>query len=63
MKQKRLIPDKLLCHYPFMYKFLKEVASKNKNGVNIMPLIAGDIPAIQNCNARLETFYKCISRL
>jgi len=62
MINRKLIPDKLLYHYPYMYKFLEVSAPEDQDGGKKMPYIAGNIPAIQNENARLATFFKCISR-
>lgn len=63
MKQKQLIPDQELRNFPFLYKFLIVPEDfGDAPSVEMMPHVAGRIPAIQNDNALLETFYKCISR-
>lgn len=63
MKQKQLIPEQELRNFPFLYKFLTVPEDlRNAPSVEMTPHVAGRIQAIQNDNARLETFYKCISR-
>lgn len=63
MKQKQLIPEQELRKFPFLYKFLTVPEDLgNAPSVEMTPHVAGRIQAIQNDNARLETFYKCISR-
>ena len=63
MKQKQLIPEQELCNFPFLYRFLTVPEDLgDAPTVEPTPHVAGRIPAIQNDNARLETFYKCISR-
>ena len=63
MKQKQLIPEQELCNFPFLYRFLTVPEDLGDTpSVEQMPHVAGRIPAIQNDNALLETFYKCISR-
>lgn len=62
MKEKILIPKEQLRHLPFLYKYLKVIEKKflvhNMESIKLTRKIA----AIQNENAELLTFYKCISR-
>ena len=63
MKEHRLIPEEELHNFPFLYKFLTLPDDSEKGSrMKTMPHIAGRIKAIQNENARVESFYKCISR-
>lgn len=63
MKKNRLIPEQELRNFPFLYKFLTVPEGLgDAPTVKMMPHVAGRIPAIQNDNAWIETFYKCISR-
>lgn len=62
MKNTELIPKSQYQHLPYLYKHIK-VIDKNiwpqqKQSKGLM----GKISAIQNDNAELITFYKCISR-
>jgi hypothetical protein len=63
MKKNRLIPEQELHNFPFLYSFLTVPEDLgDAPSVKMIPHVAGRIPAIQNNNALLETFYKCISR-
>lgn len=63
MKQKQLIPEQRHRNFPFLYSFLTVPEDLgDAPSVEMRSHVAGRIPAIQNDNAQLETFYKCISR-
>lgn len=58
-----LIPKEQLKNLPYLYKQLKRPNNADtSNSMKEMPYIVGSIAAIQNDNAELITFYKCISR-
>lgn len=62
MKENNLINKDLLHNFPFLYKYLKTSKPEPQLVVTMMPYISGKIFSIQNESARLNTFYKCISR-
>lgn len=62
MKVKKLIPESQYKHLPYIYKHLKVIGNKILFQQELTNGLTGKISSIQNDNAELVTFYKCISR-
>lgn len=62
MMEKNFIPKKQLRHLPFLYKHIKVIDEKFPLHDTQPIKLTGKITTIQNENAVLLTFYKCISR-
>lgn len=63
MKKKFLIDTKQFHHLPFLYKYIKVLDENHPLQTMKLYGLTGKIPTIQNENAELTTFYKCISRV
>ncbi|MBQ6156756.1 MAG: hypothetical protein IJK22_09165 [Bacteroidales bacterium] len=62
MKKENIISKEQFRHLPFLYKYLK-VIDEEFPFYNMQSIkLTGKIASVQNENAQLSTFYKCISR-
>jgi hypothetical protein len=60
-KENRLIPEDALCLFPFNYSYLLLPEEMNDEEMNFTHK-SGKIDDLQNDNAKIEPFYKNISR-
>jgi hypothetical protein len=68
-KYQQVIPDSDVQCYPFNYMYLcmpvngEDIEFNEKEEEYFSTYLFGNMPTLQNAHARVETFYKCISRL
>jgi len=62
MKNTELIPKSQYQHLPYLYKHIKVIEKDTWSQQEQSKGLTGKISDIQNDNAELRSFFKCISR-